>query len=151
VTDAIVKQEIGKQPLDVGAERIARTAHTALDLLHRISQHTKQPIPLAWQPQLITPLAAIEVYPAATLTAHHINMLGYKKPDGQAARSTLLSALTEHIILPLELELMIENDNVLDAAVCILAGADFLRGITIPPFDKEVAKKEGWIWVRKPK
>jgi hypothetical protein len=32
-TDQVVKREIGKLPLDVGADRIARTAHAALSFL----------------------------------------------------------------------------------------------------------------------
>ena len=35
-TDKFIKSKIGKQPLDVGADRIARTAHAALSLLDKI-------------------------------------------------------------------------------------------------------------------
>ena len=36
-TDIFIKQKTGKTPLDVGADRIARTAHAALCLLRDIS------------------------------------------------------------------------------------------------------------------
>ena len=40
--------------------------------------------------------------------------------------------------------------DVLDAVVCVLAGADFLRRKCIPIPDnlRDIAPKEGWIWVR---
>jgi len=43
-----------------------------------------------------------------------------------------------------------KNDDALDAAICVLAGADFLRGEAAEPPDIETARKEGWIWFRKP-
>ena len=66
-------------------------------------------------------ISAVEVYPAATLRAHSINAKGYKR------RSNLADAL--------------------DAVVCLAAGADFLRGLAMPPADLSLAKQEGWIWV----
>ena len=37
-TDMFIREKIGKQSLDVGADRIARTAYSALDLLNRLRQ-----------------------------------------------------------------------------------------------------------------
>ncbi len=49
-------------------------------------------------------------------------------------------------------EEMRESDNVLDAVVCVLAAADFVNNRAISPeeagIDPELAKKEGWIWVK---
>lgn len=42
------------------------------------------------------------------------------------------------------------NDDALDAAICVLAGADFLEEEVMDLAKIDVAKKEGWIWVRKP-
>jgi hypothetical protein len=42
---------------------------------------------------------------------------------------------------------MEDNDHLIDAAVCVQAAADFLRGRCQPPPDLELARKEGWIWV----
>lgn len=40
------------------------------------------------------------------------------------------------------------SHDVLDAAVCVLAGADFQRGQALPPLDLARAKRESWIWCR---
>lgn len=148
-TDRSIKREIGKQSLDVGADRIARTAHAALTLLGEIRLKTGEVIPLAWEPGLQTGIFTIEVYPAATLIQHNINVPGYKRKDGQDARRELLNKLGNRIELPRNTSLMEENDDALDAVICVLAGADFLRGDVYKPADLEIAKKEGWIWVRK--
>ena len=89
LTDRFVKKIFGKTPLDVGADRIARTAHAALDLLHKLRARTGQDIPLAWKPSMISRTCAIEVYPAATLLAHETKVPGYKQKDAQIARQSL--------------------------------------------------------------
>jgi hypothetical protein len=45
-----IKEKIGKQSLDVGADRIARTAYSALELLDRLRQMLGHDIKLAWEP-----------------------------------------------------------------------------------------------------
>jgi hypothetical protein len=45
---------------------------------------------------------------------------------------------------------MIENADVLDAVVCLLAAADFLSGRAFPPTHPEQSQQEGWIWLRPP-
>jgi hypothetical protein len=88
-TDRFVRQELGKQSLDVGADRIARTAHAALKLLQDVRSRTGLDVPLAWQ-SVVTDVAAIEVYPAATMVAHRLHSTGYKKSTSRAAREELL-------------------------------------------------------------
>jgi hypothetical protein len=39
------------------------------------------------------------------------------------------------------------NADALDAAVCVFAGLNFLRGHALPPPNLDEAKREGWIWV----
>ena len=70
-TDRFIRDKLGKQSFDVGADRIAWTAHSALTLLSALRERLHAPIPLAWSPR-ICGLCAIEVYPAATLKAHAI-------------------------------------------------------------------------------
>lgn len=70
MTDVEIKNRLGKQPLEVGANLIARTAVAALSLLDEIRRVTGRPIPLAWVPEETEPWRAIEVYPAATRIAH---------------------------------------------------------------------------------
>lgn len=150
-TDDFIKGKIKKQPLDVGADRIARTAHMALTLLNELSDQVQSPIPLAWATP-VDDIAAIEVYPAATLLAHGQSASGYKGKDGQKARASILAWLTQTIEVSSEQEkLLLSNDNALDSAICVLAGRDFLVNRCYPPTDLALAKKEGWIWVHNSK
>jgi len=147
-TDRFIKCKVNKQPLDVGADRIARTAHAALQLVQDIRDATGEPIPLAWEPELGAGTYAVEVYPAGTLAAYGIAARGYKRKEGQAARRALLAFLGEHVRLPEDTALMEGNDNVLDAGICVLSALDFVRGRAMAPGNLEQARKEGWIWVR---
>lgn len=149
-TDRHIWQRTGKLPLDVGADRIARTAHAALALLADLRQRTRRTIPLAWQPQHLPPLSAIEVYPAGTLKMLFAPMKvpRYKGKDGGNGRSLILNQLKNQMTLPAKSGLLAQNDDALDAALCVLAGADFLRGLAQAPANLLLAKKEGWIWVR---
>jgi hypothetical protein len=149
-TDRFIHRTIGKLPLEVGADRIARTAHAALNLLAELSVALAEPIPLAWRPQPDHPLAAIEVYPAATLTVHGLPARNYKKADQQAARQMILSELAARAALPADGSSLVRSADLLDAALCLLAAADFLSGQAMPPTDEALARREGWIWVRQP-
>ncbi|MPZ76561.1 MAG: DUF429 domain-containing protein [Deltaproteobacteria bacterium] len=148
-TDRIVKAMVNQQPLDVGADRIARTAHWALGLLEELRTRSGKSIPLAWNAKDVTTLTAIEVYPAATLTSRGIAAKAYKKKEQQSARGTLLGALAGIMVLP-DVAVFAQCADAIDAAVCVLAGADFINGLCIMPIDAAVAKREGWIWVRSP-
>ncbi len=147
-TDRFIKTEIGKQSLDVGADRIARTARAALLLLDQVRELTSHPIPLAWSPEIHDDPAAIEVYPAATLTAHGLRASGYKKPSDETERAEILQGMSERVEIGTNLrDLLRSNADALDAVVCVLAGSDFLRGRAFPPPNLDEAKREGWIWV----
>ena len=148
-TDEFIHRELGKKPLEVGANLIARTAHAALKLLYAIREVTEMEIPLAWEPGKISGLQAIEVYPAATLIAHSMNMLGYKAKDGLNARKLFLEKLNSLVQLPADYSLIEKNSDALDAVICVLAGVDFLRSDVYEPLEKEFVAKEGWIWVKK--
>lgn len=153
-TDIEIKARLGKQPLDVGADRIARTAHSILCNLSEISslRGTPNGFELAWHPQIGSGCRVIEVYPAATLVALGGTSAGYKKKgtDIRAARGVILDQLRPEIALDVPDEGLLENDDILDATVCVLAGFDFLRGLALGPGEDEVeiALKEGWIWCR---
>ncbi len=147
-TDRFIKAEIGKQPLDVGADRIARTAQAALRLVADVRKLSGHPIPLAWSPEISDGPAAIEVYPAATLTARGLRASGYKKPPDKKQRAEILQGLGERVEIEPKLRaLLTSNADALDAAVCVLAGSDFLRGRALPPPDLDEANRDGWIWV----
>ena len=148
-TDLYIQREIGKTPLDVGADRIARTAHAALGLLGGLRDRIGSAIPLAWDPAALDGHAAIEVYPAATLIAHGIRSTRYKKqePVHVEGRREIVAALRQKLTIPARLVAALsDNAHVLDAAVCVLAAEDFVAGRATPPTDRIVAEREGWIW-----
>jgi hypothetical protein len=152
-TDRWVRREIGKQSLDIGADKIARAAWRALDVLNELRTLAKQPIPLAWGPDFGERVAAIEVYPAATLKAHGLDSGGYKEAsaDGSAARKKLAKEKPFGKRAPWLVALSCDSVDVFDAGLCAIAGADFLDGLAPPPENMQLARKEGWIWVKAPK
>ncbi len=152
-TDRFVKQAIGKQSLDVGADRIARTAHAALKLLSELRERTGLSIDVALSQREAPDVVCFEVYPAATLKAHAIDARGYKgkKPENLDARRKLIDALQTRLSIDDSVvDSAITTDDALDAAICCLSAADFLAGACFEPDDAARAAKEGWIWVRRP-
>lgn len=150
-TDDFVKDKTGQRSLDVGADRIARTAVAALRLLETLRVNLKLPIPLAWGPDTKQRFTAIEVYPAATLKGRGIPNRGYK--DSTAShrnrRKEMIESLDSQMDIGAHSSAMLEKADVLDAAICVLAADDFIRGLCWEPPAPELAKQEGWIWVRR--
>jgi len=146
-TDRFVRTKVGQQSLDVGADRIARTAHLALQLLGNIRARTSETLPLAWSPDY-TESSAIEVYPAATLRAHGFDPRGYKGKAGEGVRRTYLDRLMEFVQIDAEPRLLVENADAFDSVICLLAAADFVRGLCYAPPQPTIARREGWIWVK---
>jgi predicted RNase H-like nuclease len=144
-TDRFIHAKLRKTPLEIGADRIARTAHSALRLLGIVRRSMSAEIPLAWS-QDWDGTAAIEVYPAATLLAHKMTAVGYKKREQTVAREGIIKSLRSQLTLPESCQVISENADALDAAICILAGADFVRGSVQAPEDSVLATREGWIW-----
>ena len=149
-TDRYIKAKLRKTPLDVGADKIARTAHAALSLLQELRDQLGLPIPLAWGPQLVG-VSAIEVYPAATLIAHGFRSMGYKRPEQTKERRELLASLTDFIDIGACGNSAEGDADVLDAAICTLAGLDFLAGQAMQPENLALAQREGWIWAAVPR
>lgn len=117
-TDRFVKRTLNKQPLDVGADRIARKALAALKLLNSIRVNSNTSIPLAWNP-VLSQTSAIEVYPAATLTAHVMPSQGYKQNTANQVhvRSQIIDQLAVHMTIK-DRELLLKSSDTLDAAAC---------------------------------
>lgn len=152
-TDLLVEERLGRRPLEVGANWIARTARAALELLKELRLETGEMIPLAWEPPTDPGTYAIEVYPAGTLAAYGKDPTGYKdssEKEHADRRVGLLDFLEQRVALPCGREAMQANADLLDAALCVLAGVDFLQGTAVAPRAGEMrrARKEGWIWVR---
>jgi len=149
-TDRVVHERLGKLPLDVGADRIARTALAALQMLQRVRLQCGLEIPMAWTPEDIAPVAAIEVYPAGTLVGRGVISSGYKLAADRGVRDAMLAALADELVGGTHRAVLLQHADVLDASLCLLAGADFLRGTVLQPDHPERARHEGWIWVRPP-
>jgi hypothetical protein len=154
LTDKAIREKLGKTPLEVGADRIARTARAALSLIGGLEELLGRNIPLAWSPEIAGSVQAIEVYPAGTLRAYEL--LGYVEMAGVAGdkKVLLLESLgrSGHLVFDGDSKKSISNEHALDSVLCSVAGADFLEGRSLfPPHGQEhVARKEGWIWVRDP-
>ena len=147
ITDRCVKARTGKNPLEVGANLIARTAHSALSLLDDLRGATNEEIPLKWCLSPWIGIQAIEVYPALTLRALGVEGNGYKKK--RDARASLVKRLKLHIEFNSDLGLRMEtDDNLIDAVVCVQAGFDFFRGrcLSLPEDKMDTIRREGWIW-----
>lgn len=147
-TDRVVADRTGKTPLDVGADRIARTAHGALLFLADIRRGLGEPLPLAWRMPLRERVEVIEVYPAATLLARGASLRHYKKSDGHEVRRQILELLQKSCECDAVRDAAIDSDHCLDAIACVVAGIDFVDGTTVAPNAPDIAEREGWIWFR---
>ena len=152
-TDDFVHATVGKRPLDVGADRIARTAAFALACVAAVRDRAD--LPLLTEPGPPAGAGLIEVYPAATLKARGWAAAGYKAKGaaGEAARTAVRDRLAAEAELPADSVLLTASDDALDAALCVLAAADFLAGrVHRPPPDLPAGtvRTEGWIWFGPP-
>lgn len=146
-TDLLVESTFKKRPLEVGANLIARTAYAALRILHALDSPQ-----LAWIPGFDTfsGTQAIEVYPEATLLAR------FEKTKTRDYKKRLEVLGDEQVSQCLEIpdqrmgEIATLSEHVLDAVLCVLAGADFLRGDVVRPdgITEEIYRKEGFIWFK---
>ena len=163
LTDKVVRERIGKNPLEVAADRIARAARSALLLIGALEEQLQASIELAWSPAKWKGVKAIEAYPAGTLRSYLVAQ-GQDRAESSGAgarqrgRATpfvdkegLLRMLAGRGALRLNVRGALA-DHRLDAVMCAVAARDFLLGDSIPPSEAQVeaARKEGWIWVRDP-
>ncbi len=157
-TDRFISRWLQKRPLDVGADRIARTAYAALALVATLRAESGWSLPLCWHPAEIPEVRSrrgglIEVYPAATLKAHGISATGYKggKVEGRAARERVAAEVAARLRGHPDIPRLETRSDGLDAVLCLLAAQDFLRGEAMsPPSGEAGLEQEGWIWVRAP-
>jgi hypothetical protein len=153
-TDVLTARRLGKTPLDVGADRIARTAHAALDQLADVATVlARTPVPLLWDPENLPELSAVEVYPAGLLVASGSPVVsGYKPAGARAARERIVEfAAGEAEFAPEVIAGALASADLLDAALCVLAGRDVVSGRAVAPADpteRDAARREGWIWNR---
>ncbi|MBS4032661.1 MAG: DUF429 domain-containing protein [Clostridiales bacterium] len=148
-TDKFIKRQYSKQPLDVGADKIARTAHSAVSIINELREISGNKVELAWTREGIEDIAIIEVYPAITLGCYGITNSGYKKKEQIDVRKEIVAKLNEEVDFCIDTDILKTNDDVLDSVVCLLAAKDFIENNVYYPQDMGLAIKEGWIWARK--
>jgi predicted nuclease with RNAse H fold len=108
-------------------------------------------IDLAWSSTFAGPVAAIEVYPAGTLRAHGIHERGYRDPGASRSRVRILDEARRRMDVDREVDAAAAaHTDALDAVLCLLAAHDFLSGDVIRPENESLARKEGWIWMKRP-
>lgn len=66
-------------------------------------------------------------------------------------REAILAGLQTRMGFEADPAPLLAQADVLDAVVCLLAAADFLAGACPPPEHLDRARKEGWIWVGRPR
>ena len=139
-TDRVIRERLGKHPLEVGANFIARTALAAVNLLQALRDQSGRALPLPRVAGPVADSAAIEVYPAAL-----------RRVRGWDTRVDVRARLPEAFEGPVP-DLSVATDDTLDAALCVLAGVDFLAGHAVAPTADEaaLAGREGWIWSADP-
>ena len=150
-TDRQIKARTSKNPFEMCANLIARTAHGALTFLHHLNTELNgsgaTPPPLAWSSANIQRPSVIDVYPAATLEAHRIPTGNYKTSGdgGRSHREAIVRKLRSRRVED-HTSLLTRNDHLTDAAVCVLAGQDFLVDRAVGPGSLlTLAQREGWI------
>jgi Protein of unknown function (DUF429) len=84
------------------------------------------------------------------LLAHRIRSSGYKKHDQTEERREIVEALRAKFTIGELVPDLTQSADLVDAAVCVLAGDDFIAGRAMNPEDRRLAEREGWIWTAKP-
>jgi hypothetical protein len=138
LTDRDIQARFNKRPLSVGADKIARTALSAVQMLNQLRRKSNNSLPLAWCPSA-KGWNVIEVYPAVTKQAHKMPEV-ISNPKELPANITVCLNLWGNGI----------TGHALDALFCVVAATDFLNKIAKTPEGWQVtqAYKEGWIWAR---
>lgn len=160
-TDLDVRRRVGKTPLDVGADRIARTALATLDAIDAVRGSVARTIDLVIDIQDPrkdpSTVLLLESYPAGWFASEDIGTRGYRPPAGRSQREDLLRQV-EHRLqatgLPMkyavERSSLVQRADDLDALVCTLSGIDYLLGRCPAAGSdvREIAHTEGWIWCK---
>jgi predicted nuclease with RNAse H fold len=150
-TDRFVHEKSGIWPLSVSSDRIAVPAWRCARLL-------------ASRPGTVDRLGGdrvAEVYPGAALKLWGFERRGYKtsgdrvRQERQRAARRLLVAEIERrgarwLDLAAAREACIESDHALDAVLASLLARAVARGLTWPPPEGDVVRREGWIHLPRP-
>ncbi len=179
-TDRDIRRRVGKTPLDVGADRIARTASAVLWRVEELRRHVRREIRLALDIEAVRairdpadirdagpanvklPIWLVESYPAAWFASERIDTRGYRPRDAHERRHDLFRAVLTRLtrseprewrakaIDRVPEEEVVRTADTLDAVVCVYNGADVWCCDLPEPTDREAARIEGWIWCKSP-
>ena len=61
-------------------------------------------------------------------------------------RGEILAALRTKLTIGESVPDLATSSDLVDAAVCVLAGDDFIASRAMSPEDRSLAEREGWIW-----
>jgi len=172
-TDWTIAKRVGKTPLDVGADRIARAAHATLGRLEAVGNEIQRvtgveiTLPLAAEPIAWTALEQsdnrpslnlLETYPAGWLVSEGIDSSGYRPRQARDKRNELVRnalaaarcSYTVEIAEECDVEAFTARADDLDALVCLFCGMDVLLARSPAPSIEfvETARIEGWIWCK---
>lgn len=166
-TDRDVRRRLGKQPLDVGADRIARTAHAALGVVENLRREgavVEVPLSAAEIAASARPtpngalvFRLLETYPAAWWASECIDARGYRQLPARRQREALLDRIEERRDAAVALAVVgdgelrdrvVQRADALDAVLCSILGAEAYLGLAPEPPQPDVARREGWIWCK---
>ncbi|MFO8042020.1 MAG: DUF429 domain-containing protein [Alkalispirochaeta sp.] len=166
VTDIDVRRRVGKTPLDVGADRIARTALATLNAIAalqervgRIGRTIDTPTILEDPRRDPEKVLLLESYPAGWFASERIATGGYRPREATDRRRVLLDQVEQRLRsggveltygAQVDRERFTRRADDLDALICTLNGVDYLLGrCPAPAVDQqEIARREGWIWCK---
>lgn len=145
VTDLAVRDQTGRMPLSVSADRIGHTAMRCAAILARLANHG---YPVDRRGTGIV----VEVYPAASLKEWNLPYRGYKRPHNLAELGKLVDALQQQapwLHLGAHESTCRHSDHALDAVIAALTARAAHLGLTTRPEDDQTktAATEGWIAV----
>lgn len=139
-TDRWVHTQLGLVPLSVAADLIGHPAIRLAALRSRLPDPVRAPLDGSGH--------LAEVYPAGALKQWGLPHRGYKRAANLEARNLLVDKLRDKAPW-LDLgthEVAVRNsDDALDAVLCGLIARAVQLKATHPPYDVDLARREGWI------
>lgn len=146
-TDRAVKAAF-RRPLSVAADTIALPALRWRLLAETLAAAGHPPRPWPWDGE--PGLKVAETYPALSLHRWGLRSSGYKGPGREADRAALLEGLLARFPLtldPAHRDLACATDHALDALVAALTALAAVEGrvALLPPDQRDLARREGWI------
>jgi hypothetical protein len=107
-------------------------------------------IPLAWAPDRCFTRCSDRGLSGSDVGCPWIRSTGYKKRDQTEKRREIITALRTKLTIGESVRDLATSADLVDAAVCVLAGADFISGRAMGPENRTLAEREGWIWTAAP-